>query len=143
MIKMNLQIRACREEDKYYVINLWKQALADAAPHNDPATAITQKLLFNDGLFFVAVVDDTIVGTVMGGYDGHRGWIYSVAVDASYRRQGIGSALVRHMERVLKELGCLKANLQVRMRNREVVKFYEKLGFNVEENISMGKRLYA
>ncbi len=116
--------------------------LADAAPHNDPETAITKKVLAEDGLFFVAIVDDAVVGTVMGGYDGHRGWIYTVAVSPALRRRGIGTALVNHMESFLRELGCLKVNLQVRMRNREVVQFYEKLGFNVEEIISLGKRLY-
>jgi len=140
---MNLQIRAYKEQDKSDVVNLWKQVLADEAPHNDPETAIGKKVLFDDNLFFVAIVDDALVGTVMGGYDGHRGWIYAVAVNPAFCRRGIGTALIKHMEAVLKELGCLKANLQVRSRNRQVVKFYEKLGFNVEENISMGKRLYA
>ncbi len=90
----------------------------------------------------VAVEDGKIVGTVMGGYDGHRGWIYSLAVDHRERHRGIGSALIDYIEQALKALGCLKVNLQVVASNSGVVEFYEKLGFSVEDRISMGKRLY-
>ena len=90
----------------------------------------------------VAEADGRVVGTVMGGYDGHRGWIYSLAVDDCERHRGIGSALVDNIERALKALGCLKVNLQVVSTNSGVVEFYEKLGFSVEDRISMGKRLY-
>ena len=78
----------------------------------------------------------------MGGYDGHRGWIYSLAVAEADRRGGLGTALMREIERKLKALGCLKINLQVLPSNLEVVEFYERLGFSVEERVSMGKRLY-
>ena len=88
------------------------------APHNDPATAIRKKLAVERDLFFVAENAGAVIGTVMGGYDGHRGWIYSVATDPAHRRQGIGSALLRRMEAALRERGCLKINLQVRLPTR-------------------------
>ena len=113
------------------------------APHGDPVVALRQKLAVGRDLFYVAVVDGVVVGTVLGGYDGHRGWIYSVAVDADHRRRGIGSALLRRLEAELRRLGCLKANLQVRTRNSGVVAFYESLGFTADAVISMGKRLYS
>lgn len=75
----------------------------------------------------------------MAGYDGHRGWLYTIAVSPQYQRRGVGSKLVRHAERVLIAMGCLKINLQVRVSNAEVVEFYRKLGYLVEERISMGK----
>ena len=78
----------------------------------------------------------------MGGYDGHRGWVYSLAVDEARRHTGIGSALVARIEESLKALGCLKVNLQVVGSNSSVVDFYKRLGFSVEDRISMGKRLY-
>jgi ribosomal protein S18 acetylase RimI-like enzyme len=74
----------------------------------------------------------------MAGYDGHRGWLYSVAVDQSKRRKGIGSKLVRHIVRALHDRGCIKINLQVRSANAAVVSFYGSLGFKVEDRISMG-----
>ena len=83
-----------------------------------------------------------MIGTVLGGYDGHRGWVYSLAVDDHERQRGIGSALIDNIERKLKALGCLKVNLQVVASNSGVVEFYKRLGFSVEDRISMGKRLY-
>jgi ribosomal protein S18 acetylase RimI-like enzyme len=138
-----MHIRSYRESDEQAVVALWNEVLPDAAPHNDPATAIRNKLKVERDLFFVADVDGAMVGTVMGGYDGHRGWIYSVAVDPQYRGQGIGSALIRRLEAALEKRGCLKVNLQVRASNARVVAFYEKLGYSAEERVSMGKRLYA
>jgi ribosomal protein S18 acetylase RimI-like enzyme len=137
-----MQIRPYEDADEQAVIAMWSAVLPDSAPHNDPATAIRKKLAVERDLFFVAAVDGAVVGTVMGGYDGHRGWVYSVAVDPWHRRRGIGAALVRRLEKSLAERGCLKVNLQVRAWNAGVVPFYEKLGYRVEELVSMGKRLY-
>ena len=104
--------------------------------------SIERKTSRDPDLFLVALADGKVVGTVMGGYDGHRGWVYALAVDDQERHRGIGSALVDSIEEALKSLGCLKVNLQVVGANSGVVEFYEKLGFSVEDRISMGKRLY-
>jgi ribosomal protein S18 acetylase RimI-like enzyme len=136
-------IRAYEDSDQPAVIALWNEVLPDSAPHNDPATSIRKKLAVERDLFFVAEIAGELVGTVMGGYDGHRGWIYSVAVKPQHRRAGIGSSLLRRLEVALVERGCLKVNLQVRSSNAEVIAFYEKLGYRVEERVSMGKRLYS
>jgi ribosomal protein S18 acetylase RimI-like enzyme len=138
-----MEIRSYEDTDELAVIALWKEVLADSAPHNDPATSIRMKVAHDRELFLVAVTDDGPVGTVMGGYDGHRGWVYSVAVSPRHQRQGIGTALVRRLEELLAARGCLKLNLQVRASNAGVCAFYEKLGFRVEEILSMGKRLYS
>jgi ribosomal protein S18 acetylase RimI-like enzyme len=135
-------IRPYQDADEPAVIALWNEVLPDSAPHNDPATIIRKKLAVERDLFFVAVVESAVVGTVMGGYDGHRGWVYAVAVSPAHRRHGVGSALVRHLESALAERGCLKVNLQVRASNAGVVAFYERLGYGAEERVSMGKRLY-
>jgi len=137
-----LQIRVFRESDEKDVTELWRAVSPITAPHHDPATSIRKKLAVDRELFFVAEVDGTVVGTVMGGYDGHRGWIYSVAVSSTHRRQGIGTALMRRVEAALAERGCPKINLQVLTSNPEAVVFYEKLGYCVEERVSMGKKLY-
>ena len=137
-----MQIRVFRESDESAVIELWRAVSPCTAPHHDPATSIRKKLAVDPELFFVAEMDGAVVGTVMGGYDGHRGWIYSVAVRSAHRRQGIGTALMRRGEAALAERGCLKINLQVLTSNPAAVPFYETLGYCVEERISMGKRLY-
>jgi ribosomal protein S18 acetylase RimI-like enzyme len=136
-----MRIRPYEESDAQAVIALWREVLPDSARHNDPAAVIRQKLGVDRELFLVAEADAAVVGTVMGGYDGHRGWVYSVAVHPKHRRRGIGGALLRQLEAALSERGCLKVNLQVRATNAEVVAFYETLGYVVEERISMGKRL--
>ena len=136
-------IRPYKDTDEPAVVSLWREALPDAAPHNDPARAIQKKLEVGGDLFFVAEVGGEVAGTIMGGYDGHRGWVYSVAVKPQHRRQGIASSLIRRLEAALAERGCLKVNLQVRSSNAEVIAFYEKLGYAVEERVSMGKRLYS
>ena len=103
--------------------------------------SIPAKLAFQPDLFFVAEDEDMIVGTVMAGYDGHRGWLYAVAVSQSHRRSGVGTALVRAAESALRDLGCGKVNLQVRAGNEEVANFYDRLGYGVEERVSMGRIL--
>jgi ribosomal protein S18 acetylase RimI-like enzyme len=137
-----MHIRPYQDADEPAVIALWNEVLPDSAPHNDPATTIRKKLAVERDLFFVAVAEEAVVGTVLGGYDGHRGWVYAVAVRPQHRRRGVGGALLRRLEAALVERGCLKVNLQVRAANAGVVAFYEKLGYAVEERVSMGKRLY-
>lgn len=123
------------------VITLWEQVFGYDAPHNEPSLALDRKLAVKDDLLFIALVDGTVVGTIMAGYDGHRGWLYSLAVLPTHRHAGLGSALVEHAEHALRALGCLKLNLQVTQTNAAVVAFYETLGYSTEPRISMGKRL--
>jgi ribosomal protein S18 acetylase RimI-like enzyme len=134
-----MQIRGYKEFDEMRVVELWKRVFAYSEPRNDPRTVIRQKMALQPELFFVAVDDERVVGTVMGGYDGHRGWIYSLAVDPAHRGHNVGTALVRHAEGALAELGCPKINLQVVQSNAGAVEFYTKLGYRIEERISMGK----
>ena len=92
-------------------------------------------------LLLVAGHGGRVVGTVMAGYEGHRGWIHYLGVVPDLQRGGLGRALMADAERRLIALGCQKINLQVRGDNAVVVAFYERLGFEVEPRISMGKRL--
>ncbi|WP_431276052.1 GNAT family acetyltransferase [Variovorax ureilyticus] len=122
------------------VVALWRKTFDYGTPHNDADYSLDLKLKADDGLLFVALEDGAVIGTTMAGFDGHRGWIYSVAVDPAFRRRGIGAALVRHAEQALKAQGCPKVNLQIVTGNEQVIGFYESLGFSVEPRISMGKR---
>ncbi|NMY98147.1 GNAT family acetyltransferase [Pseudomonas proteolytica] len=123
------------------VAALWQAAFGYDTAHNRPELAIDKKLAVDDGLFFVATDKTAVIGTLMAGYDGHRGWLYSVAVHPDYRRQGLGASLARHGEQALIALGCLKINLQITSGNEAVVGFYEALGYGVEPRISMGKKI--
>ena len=75
----------------------------------------------------------------MAGYDGHRGWLYSVAVDPKKRLSGLGSSLVHHAEKALADLGCMKINLQLLATNEATAAFYKSIGYSVEPRLSMGK----
>jgi len=137
-----MDIRSFTETDQPAVIRLWREVFPTAPVWNDTAEDIRRKLAVQRDLFIVAVQGPDVVGTAMGGYDGHRGWIYYVAVSPGQRRQGIGTALLLELEKRLARIGCPKANLQVRApADGGVVDFYERLGYVVEERISMGKRL--
>ena len=136
-----MDIRPFRESDVGDIVALWRNVFGYTASHNDPAKVIRQKLAFEHNLFFVAEVDRLLVGTVMGGYDGHRGWIYSLAVRPELRHRRIGTALMEHVERELAKKGCPKVNLQVVTSNDATVAFYKQLGYLVEERVSMGKLL--
>jgi ribosomal protein S18 acetylase RimI-like enzyme len=136
-----MNIRPYTEADEKAVAALWREVFPGSPAWNHPETDIQRKLAVQRELFFVATQGDKVVGTAMGGYDGHRGWVYYVAVSPRYRRQGIGAALMRQVEEGLARLGCPKLNLQVRADNHQVVHFYEKLGYKTEERVSMGKRL--
>lgn len=108
-----MEIRGYRNSDEQGVMALWREVFAYTAPHNEPAFVIQHKLAVQAELFFVATTEGTVAGTVMGGYDGHRGWVYSLAVAPRFRRQGIGAALMRHVEKALRDRGCPKVNLQM------------------------------
>jgi len=133
-------VRAFREADEARVIELWMFA-GLIKPWNDPQKDIARKLKVQRELFLVAELEGVVVGVVMSGYEGHRGWVNYLAVDIGQRRRGIGSALVRDVERRLRVLGCPKINLQVRRENAEVQAFYAALGFKNDEVESLGKRL--
>ena len=134
-------IRPYRESDKKDVVSLWCQVFPDSPSWNDPETDINLKLPVQRDLFLVAELDNNLIGTAMAGFDGHRGWVYYVAVKPEYRRRGIGKALMLSVEQELARIGCTKLNLQVRSSNEETVKFYERLGYNIEDRVSMGKLL--
>ena len=108
------------EVHRLHVVHLWEAVFGYEAAHNAPSLAIDKKLEAADDLFFVALLGEEVVGTILAGYDGHRGWLYSVAVHSSHRQNGIGTALVRHAEQALTKRGCMKINLQI-VSGNEVV----------------------
>jgi ribosomal protein S18 acetylase RimI-like enzyme len=137
----DLIIRSCRVEDEEATAALWREVFPITHPRHEPVGDIRRKLAVSDDLLLVGVVSGRVVATTMVGYDGHRGWIYRVAVAPTLRRQGIGRAMLTAAEAHLRRIGCPKINLQIEGSNHRVVGFYERLGFAVEDRISMGKAL--
>jgi ribosomal protein S18 acetylase RimI-like enzyme len=135
-----LVIRSFDHGDEDAVISLWEAADL-TRPWNDPRKDIARKMTIQPESFLVAVLDGEVVGSVMAGYDGHRGWINYLAVTPSSRRAGVGRALMSEAERMLREAGCPKINLQVRGTNDSAVGFYEALGYTTDDVVSLGRRL--
>jgi ribosomal protein S18 acetylase RimI-like enzyme len=135
-----MKIREFADADEERVVALWERC-GLLRPWNDPRKDIARKKRVQRELFLVAEQGGEIVGAVMGGYDGHRGWVYYLAVDESLRRGGLGRRLMDEVETRLRGLGCPKLNLQVRNDNPGALGFYEKIGFRRDETVSLGKRL--
>jgi ribosomal protein S18 acetylase RimI-like enzyme len=136
----SVEIRAFRPEDTEAVVALW-EACDLVRPWNDPRRDIERKTRMNSDLFIVAVDGDGLIGSVMAGYEGHRGWINYLAVDPGRRREGLGNRLMAEAERLLEAAGCPKINLQVRSENADVIAFYRARGYEVDDVVSLGKRL--
>jgi len=135
-----MEIRPYRNEDQDAVIDLWKRC-GLTRPWNNPAKDIARKLAVRPDLFLVAVEGGTLSGSVMVGYEGHRGWINYLGVSPECRRQGLGRALMEEAERLLRLEGCPKINLQVRTQNTEVIEFYRRIGYLPDDVVSLGRRL--
>jgi ribosomal protein S18 acetylase RimI-like enzyme len=136
----DFKIRVFQDSDRADVIDLWHRCNL-VVPQNDPQRDIDMKLEVQSELFFVGTISKQIVATAMAGYDGHRGWIYYLAVDPDYQRQQIGRRMMERAESELQKRGCPKINLQVRSSNQAVIAFYERLGFSNDDVIGLGKRL--
>ena len=134
-----LTIRSFQISDEPDVIDLWHRCNL-VVPQNDPKKDIEMNLQVQPELFFVGVISSRIVSTVMSGYDGHRGWLYYLAVDPDFQKRGIARRMVEEVESKLRKLGCPKINLQVRNSNKPVIAFYKHIGFGDDDVIGMGKR---
>lgn len=135
-----MQIRAYQPADEDAVVELWQEC-GLTRPWNDPRRDIARKLTEQPELFLVGVVDGAVVSSAMVGFDGHRGWVYYLAVSPRHRGRSIGRKLMREAERLLIERGCPKLNLLVRSSNAEALGFYRRLGYAQDDVVSLGRRL--
>ncbi len=136
----NVKIRPFRPSDESAVVALWERC-GLLRPWNNPQKDIGRKLKVQADLFLVAFLEGELVATVMVGYEGHRGWINYLAVAPDLQRKGLGRLMMSEAEKRLREQGCPKINLQVRTSNRGAIAFYERLGYALDDVVSMGKRL--
>ena len=134
------EIRPYSPQDESAVITLWQKCNL-TRPWNNPERDIERKLKVNPELFLVGAIDNRVIATVMGGYEGHRGWVNYLAVDPEHQRNGIGRRMMAAIEGKLLAMGCPKINLQVRTGNQSALNFYERIGYKTDDVVSMGKRL--
>jgi len=133
-------IRPFELSDEPAVIALWERCGLNRA-WNDPRKDIRRKLDVRPDLFLVGLVEAVVVASVMAGYEGHRGWINYLAVLPEHQRKGLGRVMMAEAERLLRDAGCPKINLQVRSSNGSAVAFYRRLGYLDDDVVSLGKRL--
>src|SRR4051812_10696469 len=133
-------LRTFDPRDTDAVIQLWDEC-GLLRPWNDPRKDIARKLTTQPELFQVGEVDGELMASVMIGFDGHRGWVYYLAVSPKHRGAGHGRALMIRAEQLLTAIGCPKLNLQVRAGNESVLGFYAALGYGVDQLTSLSKRL--
>lgn len=138
-----MQIRPFQEADEPAVVALW-QRCGLTRPWNDPIKDIARKLSVQREMFLVSLRDDGVInGSVMAGYDGHRGWINYLAVSPDEQGEGLGRQLMATAEALLLARGCPKISLLVRSGNADVIQFYQRLGFVQDDVVAMGKRLIS
>lgn len=139
---MTIEVRPFQVDETEEVVALWRAADL-TRPWNDPHLDIARKLTVQPELFLVAVDGGVVVGTVMAGYDGHRGWLSYLAASPDRRGEGIGRLLVTEAEARLLAMGCPKVQLMVRPGNEAARGFYDALGYEPFEIWATGKRLIA
>ncbi|WP_210191770.1 MULTISPECIES: GNAT family acetyltransferase [Rhodomicrobium] len=130
------------ETDRADLIALW-EVCGLIRPWNDPDKDIDRKLGDAAGLFLVARQDGVLIGSAMAGYDGHRGSVNYLAVHPDHRHTGLGRRFMAEIEAALTAWGCPKINLMVRRSNTDVTHFYEKLGYQQDDVVVLGKRLIS
>lgn len=140
-------IRVFAPEDRKALVALWT-ACGLTRPWNNPERDIDRKRANSPQWLFIAEVPRsatrwTLIGSVMVGYEGHRGWVNYLAVHPRWQGRGLGRALMERAEHLLRDQACPKLNLLIRSDNAAVQAFYERLGYRVDQAIPMGKRLIA
>ena len=138
---MSPTIRSAVSEDEATIVDLWR-ACGLVATYNDPDADFRFAIAGRNSSVLIAEnVEGRIIGSVMVGHDGHRGWLYYVACAPAERGQGIGRAIVAAGEQWLRERGVPKVQLMVRETNTAVVNFYERLGYEDMPRVLMSKWL--
>ena len=164
-----ITVRTFEPGDTEALVALWREC-GLTRPWNDPHRDIERRRAIDDGLFLVGLAgadaaaenaDRTaandgaapagradgradapaLIASAMGGYDGHRGWVYYVAVHPGRRGRGHARTLMAALETRLLARGCPKINLQVREGNAAALAFYARLGYAVDRVAGLGKRL--
>ncbi len=137
-----MRIRPIQDDDTDAVIGLWRQC-GLLRPWNDPVADIALARKTESAEIFVGTTaDNSIDAAVMCGHDGHRGWLYYLAVSPRTQRQGFGKLMVAHAEQWLRDRDVPKLELMIRNTNTVVGQFYESIGYRTEPVVTMSRWLH-
>jgi ribosomal protein S18 acetylase RimI-like enzyme len=142
MLRLTFRIVGYRTEYLDAVVGLWRTCDL-VVPQNEPVEDVEKKMRFQPNLFLIGLLDGKVIGSIMVGYEGHRGWINYLAIAPEDQRHGYGTKLVQKAIDELKKMGCQKVNLQIRRSNVKVIDFYKHIGFKEDDVVSLGMRLTA
>ncbi len=133
-------VRTFLVEDDAAVLDLWKRCnLAISLSRSD--LDIKRTMQTHPELFLVGEEDGRVIATVMGGFDGHRGWVDYLAVDPALQRTGLGETMMAEVEQRLRSLGCPMINIQIDQNDAGLIRFAQAIGYSRDPVVSVSKRL--
>lgn len=138
--RVGMRIKPALRADRDVTIALWRAA-GLTRPWNDPAADFDLALANSTSTVLLAFDVAALVGSVMVGFDGHRGWVYYLATDPAQLRRGIGRKLMDAAQEWLIRQGCSRLRLMVRTENLTARGFYEALGYEAQDVVTLGKTL--
>lgn len=138
-----MKIRSMKLSDIKHAYQLWKKAGLNVVSYEREKLEVSNILKLNPTVCYVLEDENNLVGTVLGAYNGRRGWIYHLAVHSSYQKKGYGSKLLQKTEKALAKLGATKILLGVSLNNNEILNFYQKRDFSImDDSYVLVKDLY-
>jgi len=118
------------------VIELWRKA-GISVSSSDTKEELEKMHQRNPQLFLLCVIKENVVGVVMGGFDGRRGYIHHLAIDPEYQKKGYGQLMMGDLINRFRKLGVHKIHLFIEKNNKEVVKFYRDLDWKIRDDLIM------
>lgn len=135
-----MDVRSCTPNDRELTVGLWERC-GLTRPWNDPTADFDLAISNASSTVLAGFVDSSLIASAMVGFDGHRGWVYYVAVDPAHRKRGFGARMMQAAETWLRHKGAPKLQFMVREENEAALQFYAKLGFERQSVITLGRRL--
>lgn len=135
MLQFEINLMTINHYDEVY--QLWKSVYGICLGKSDTKESITKFLERNEGLSFVAIKDNKVIGVILGSNDGRRGYIHHLAVDNKFQNKGIGKALVLKCLSKFREIGLYKTHVFVFPDNDNAIKFWNKMGYKLRKDILM------
>jgi len=128
-------------------VELWKRT-GITITSSDTKDEINVMVTRNPDLCLIAKIDERVIGVVMGGFDGRRGYVHHLAIDPEYQKKGYGKILIDELMKRFRKKRVHKVHLFIERRNKEVIAFYQKLGWEIRKDLMMmsfipDKKLYS
>lgn len=135
-----MNIRSFRLSDYADIMRIWKDTSLDKK-ESETVDALAKQIAWDSEMVMIAELDEKIVGVIVGTIEGNQAYFYRLAVDPNYQNMGIGRQLVEALEKRFEERGATQIQIMVNQDNKRVIPFYQSLGYQVQEYVTMTKQL--